>query len=104
MLVVISFDLKFTYVLTRWEGNAYDSRVLNEAFARPEGFSILKDIIGLFHILGFSFNKFCLFYQSIVVISVYFSIYVGKYYLGDAGYGNKNGILSHYRSVRYYLK
>ena len=104
MLVVISFDLKFTYVLTRWEGNAYDSRVLNEAFARPGGFSILKDIIGLFHILGFSFNKFCLFYQSIVVISVYFSIYVGKYYLGDAGYGNKNGILSHYRSVRYYLK
>ena len=39
-----------------------------------------------------------------VVISFYFLIYVGKYYLGDAGYGNKNGILSPYRSVRYHLK
>ena len=38
------------------------------------------------------------------MISVYFSIYVGKYYLGDAGYGNKNEILSPYRSVRYRLK
>ena len=27
-----------------------------------------------------------------------------SYYLGDAGYGNKNGILSPYRSVRYHLK
>ena len=38
------------------------------------------------------------------MIWFYFLIYVGKYYLGDAGYGNKNGILSHYRSVRYHLK
>ena len=35
---------------------------------------------------------------------VFFLIYVGKFYLGDAGYGNKNGILSPYRSVRYHLK
>ena len=39
-----------------------------------------------------------------VVICFYFLIYVGKYYLGDVGYGNKNGILSPYRSVRYHLK
>ena len=38
------------------------------------------------------------------MICFYFLIYVGKYYLGDAGYGNKNGILSPYRSVRYHLK
>ena len=38
------------------------------------------------------------------MISFYFSIYVGKYYLGVAGYGNKNGILSTYHSVRYHLK
>ena len=38
------------------------------------------------------------------MISIYFSIYVGKYYLGDAVYGNKNGILSLYRSVRYHLR
>uniref|UniRef100_A0A2N9H7M0 DDE Tnp4 domain-containing protein n=1 Tax=Fagus sylvatica TaxID=28930 RepID=A0A2N9H7M0_FAGSY len=28
----------------------------------------------------------------------------GKYYLGDAGYGNKTGILSPYRKVRYHLQ
>ena len=45
----------------------------------------------------------CVF-VSIVVIWFYFLIYVGKYYLGNAGYGNKNGILSPYQSVRYRLK
>ena len=45
----------------------------------------------------------CIFLR-IVVIWFYFWIYVGKYYLGNAGYGNKNGILSPYRSVRYHLK
>ncbi|XP_050257984.1 uncharacterized protein LOC126703109 [Quercus robur] len=70
VLAAISFDLKFTYVLAGWEGSAHDSRVLNDAFARPGGFSIPN----------------------------------GKFYLGDAGYGNKNGILSPYRSVRYHLK
>lgn len=62
MLPAISFDLKFTYVLAGWEGNAYDLRVLNDAFARLEGFSIPEGIIGLLHILGFSFIKFCSFY------------------------------------------
>ena len=38
------------------------------------------------------------------MILLYFSIYVGKYYFGDARYGNKNGILSLYWSVRYHLK
>ena len=36
MLAAISFDLKFTYVLAGWEGNAHDSRVLNDAYAKPE--------------------------------------------------------------------
>ena len=38
------------------------------------------------------------------MISIYLSIYVSKYYLGDVGYGNKNGILSPYQSARYHLK
>ena len=42
VLAAISFGLKFTYVLVGWEGSAHDSRVLNDAFARPEGFSIPK--------------------------------------------------------------
>ena len=58
MLAPISFDLKFTYVLAEWEGSAHDSRVLNDAFARPRGFSIPKGIIGLLHLLGFSLINF----------------------------------------------
>ena len=38
------------------------------------------------------------------MISFYCSIYVGKYYLSNARYGNKNEILSPYRSVQYHLK
>ena len=50
VLAAISFDLKFTYVLAGWEGSAHDSRVLNDAFARPGGFSIPEGIIGLLHL------------------------------------------------------
>ena len=50
VLVAISFDLKFTYVLVGWEGSAHDSRVLNDAFARPGGFSIPEGIIGLLYL------------------------------------------------------
>ena len=52
VLAAISFDLKFTYVLAGWEGSAYDSRVLNDVFARPGGFSTPKGIIGLLHLFG----------------------------------------------------
>ena len=52
VLATISFDLKFTYVLARWEGSAHDSCVLNDAFARPGGFSIPESIIGLLHFFG----------------------------------------------------
>ena len=47
VLVAISFNLKFTYVLAGWEGSAHDSCVLNDAFARLGGFSIPEGIIGL---------------------------------------------------------
>ena len=52
MLAAISFDLKFTYVLARWEGSAHDSHVLNDAFARPGGFSIPDGIIRLLHLFS----------------------------------------------------
>ena len=45
VLAAINFDLKFTYVLAGQEGSAHDSRVLNDAFARPRGFSIPDGII-----------------------------------------------------------
>ena len=52
VLAAICFDLKFTYVLAGQEGSAHDSRVLNDAFARPGGFSIPEGIIRLLHLLG----------------------------------------------------
>ena len=52
MLAAISFDLKFSYVLARWEDSAHDSRVLNDAFARLERFSIPEGIIRLSHLFG----------------------------------------------------
>ena len=52
VLAAISFNLKFTYVLAGWEGSVHDSRVLNNAFARPGGFSIPESIIRLLHLLG----------------------------------------------------
>ena len=47
VLVVATFDLKFTYVLAGWEGSAHDSRVLNDALSMPRGLKIPKGIIGI---------------------------------------------------------
>jgi hypothetical protein len=44
VLVVITFDLKFIYVLAGWEGSAYDSRVLGDALSRPSGLKIPEGI------------------------------------------------------------
>ena len=52
VLAAINFDLKFTYVLVEWKGSAHDSCVLNDAFARPGGFSIPDGIIRLLHFFG----------------------------------------------------
>ena len=52
MLVAISFDLEFTYVLAGWESSAHDSHVLNDAFARSGGFSIPNSIIRLLHLFS----------------------------------------------------
>ena len=51
VLVAISFDLKFTYVLAGWEGSAHDSRILNDTFTRPGGFSISKVLYDYFTFL-----------------------------------------------------
>ncbi|KAF8400294.1 hypothetical protein HHK36_013591 [Tetracentron sinense] len=40
VLAVVSFDLKFMYVLAGWEGLAHDSRILDDAFSRPNGLRV----------------------------------------------------------------
>lgn len=36
VLAACSFDLKFTYVLTGWEGTASDSRIVKDALSRED--------------------------------------------------------------------
>jgi hypothetical protein len=40
VLAAITFDLKFIYVLARWEGSAHDSWVLGDALSRLSGLKI----------------------------------------------------------------
>jgi hypothetical protein len=44
VLVAITFDLKFIYVLAGWKGSAHDSRILGDALSRPSGLKIPEDI------------------------------------------------------------
>lgn len=37
VLAVVSFDMKFTYVLARWEGSAHDASILEDALTRTNG-------------------------------------------------------------------
>ncbi|XP_072062003.1 protein ALP1-like [Arachis hypogaea] len=60
ILAAYGFDMKFTYVLSGWEGTTSDSRILKDALR--------------------------------------------TFYLGDAGFMLKFGILTLYRGVRYHLK
>ncbi|KAH1057253.1 hypothetical protein J1N35_035318, partial [Gossypium stocksii] len=43
VLAAITFDLKFSYVLTSWECSAHDSRILNDALSRPRGLRIREE-------------------------------------------------------------
>jgi hypothetical protein len=58
VLAAVDFDLKFTYVLTGWEGSR-DASILNDSLNRPDGIQLPE----------------------------------GKFYLGDAGYACRPGIL-----------
>ncbi|KAM0011733.1 hypothetical protein Hdeb2414_s0060g00761911 [Helianthus debilis subsp. tardiflorus] len=44
VLAACTFDLKFTYVLTGWEGTASDSRIIKNAFIRSDKLVIPTDI------------------------------------------------------------
>jgi hypothetical protein len=42
IMVVVDFDLKFTYVIAGWEGSAHDALILVDAMERNDGFTIPK--------------------------------------------------------------
>ncbi|PIA25668.1 hypothetical protein AQUCO_10900010v1 [Aquilegia coerulea] len=55
ILAVVSFDLKFTYVLAGWEGSTHDTRVFEDALKRPNELVVLEDVtccILYNHIMG----------------------------------------------------
>jgi hypothetical protein len=37
VLAAVDFDLKFTYVLARWESSAHDALILTDALERADG-------------------------------------------------------------------
>ncbi|XLU25275.1 hypothetical protein S245_061341, partial [Arachis hypogaea] len=42
VLTACDFDMKFTYVLTGWEGTAPDSKVLKNALSRSDNLKLLR--------------------------------------------------------------
>jgi hypothetical protein len=40
IMVVVNWDLKFTYVLVGWEGFTHDSHILHDAIEREDGFTV----------------------------------------------------------------
>ncbi|XP_071680033.1 uncharacterized protein [Lolium perenne] len=69
VLAVVDFNMRFTYVLPRWEGSAHDASILADSLSRPDGLQIPD----------------------------------GKFYLRDAGYACRPGILPPFRKTRYHL-
>jgi hypothetical protein len=60
VLAAITFDLKLCYVLAGWEGNAHDSRVLDDALHRSRGLKIPEGIIGILSLsFWFSIISLC---------------------------------------------
>jgi hypothetical protein len=40
VLAAVDFDLKFTYVLSGWEGSAHDAQILVDALERDDGLRV----------------------------------------------------------------
>jgi hypothetical protein len=55
-MVVVDFDLKFTYVLAGWEGSAHDALILSDAIERQDGFTMpqgnLHKLQPIVHLIG----------------------------------------------------
>ena len=45
VMVVVDFDLKFTFVLVYWEGSAHDALILANALERDDGLWVPQGIL-----------------------------------------------------------
>jgi len=89
VLAAVDFDQKFTYVLAGWEGTSHDALVLRDALAREDGLRVPQGN-SLTYVL--SINLFIKITGSLRCNLTTHHM-LGKYYLVDAGYGAKPGIL-----------
>ena len=96
VLAVVNFDLRFTYVLAGWEGSAHDSLVLQDALSCPAGLKIPE---------GTKRIKIPVRTSSYINLTLTHcdNLAIGKFYLADAGYAARPGILPPYLGVRYHL-
>ena len=95
MLAVCDFDMRFTYVAASQPGSLHDTSVLYHALEADVDVSshiLLKVNIFPYVLVQICMHKLILFY-----------IYVGKYYVVDAGYPNRSGYLASYKGERYHL-
>ena len=44
----VDFELRFTYVLTDWEGSTHDTLILRYALEREDGLRVPKGIISFY--------------------------------------------------------
>jgi hypothetical protein len=50
VLAAVDFDLKFTYVLARWEGSTHDVVIPADALERHDGLRVLEGTNSLRHL------------------------------------------------------
>ncbi|XP_035830047.1 protein ALP1-like [Helianthus annuus] len=94
VLAACTFDLKFTYVLTGWEGTASDSRIIKNALTRDDKLVIPTG--NLFYEILLN----CLIMYS----NTNYKLFIGRYCLADAGLPHTSTLMAPYRGVRYHLK
>ncbi|CAN0914689.1 Putative nuclease HARBI1 [Linum grandiflorum] len=92
VMCVCSFDMRFTYVMSGWEGTANDSRILLETTCNPNN-QFPMPPLGMVQIflatLQFPFKDFKLSFTYYLI--------AGKYYVVDFGYSNIPEFLAPYR-------
>jgi hypothetical protein len=91
--------MQFIYVLVGWEGFAADGRVLRDAINRRNGLRVPHGKENIFANLIILLIIICTEAKFFLIKN----IYIGYYYLVDAGYTNCKSFLAPYREQRYHL-
>ena len=99
VLGVCTQNMKFIYVLTKWEGSA-NSRILRDVIFRTNGLRVPKGNGFTPNIIIYFLNANLLLFHLLKFILY---LHIDFYYLCDAGYRNGEGFLALYKAKRYHL-